>query len=313
MKISGDILRQDLNFEKGNPLSDYDATSDKFPVNGFQYIVKCVSHAIGIEGMRSVAMQHALWSKTFGHITNEDAESIVHIQDYFNPDFAAIAVRCNPITDFYTKKNLYNDSLIIVGKDHNNILGRELADLERAPIDRNYIYHFNVTTDPAKVSGVNTAGIAHIKAGTWRAYERGMHKGTRRCLREVRRIHLLRTDKAGNITMPLHIYNGYCNVHNSVTWGKPSAGCVVLQPSQKAFGVIVQSRDENYQLYKALLEQAESVPIRTLQMIHFDQFVEYVSKVLHANVVNDAAKSRAQMYLSYLNGYDYVSYMNKAA
>lgn len=178
--------------------------------------------------------------------------------------FTTLVVRMNPITDFYVRtKHAFNDFLVFI---------------VNAPDPRVVI--LPCTADPAvfKKPYPNPTGIAHIHEGAYQSYWRGTHRESwRTALVQMDYLHLVRTDHNGNPNMlepwnsqsqEVKIYldkNAKCNVHNSMSKNKPSAGCVVYR-SWGAMGRF----DKNFRQVKGIIKSAPSEPMRTVIVTQFE-------------------------------------------
>jgi len=164
-----------------------------------------------------------------------------------------IGIRMNPIEEFFVPANAeesWNDYLVLITPDT--------------------IVTLPCTTDPAVVK-VNPRGIAHLNEGCWDAYVRGAHRAAWRKALVQRKapVRVTRTDSRGNVLMHEWGYFGI-NIHNAMSWTKPSAGCTVIKPD-RVFGL----KDKNYSTFRRMLIDAPSRDSRTYTLINLEQLKGY--------------------------------------
>ncbi|MAT39251.1 MAG: hypothetical protein CL946_06580 [Ectothiorhodospiraceae bacterium] len=190
--------------------------------------------------------KHLYWSQNNNRISGNpawDAEGL-----------NVIGIRCNPLEDFFmptrTGKEEWNDALVL--------------------IEGTRIEVFACTTDPAVVR-VNPIGIAHLNEGCWDSYVRGNHRSAWRKALVQRKgpVRVTRTDSRGNVKMHEWGYFGI-NVHNAMSWRKPSAGCTVIKPDR-----IMGLKDKAYIRFRDMLMNAPSRNSRTYALMNRTQLRGY--------------------------------------
>lgn len=172
-----------------------------------------------------------------------------------------LGIRMNSINSFYVRgREDWNDFLILVDYTGSTNADRHVGAVCILPC----------TVDPAVVN-VNPKGIAHLSEGCWDSYIRGKHKGRKALIQRTNPVRVTRTDNTGKVLMHEWGYFGI-NIHNAQAWNRPSAGCTVIKPDRKLFGL---ANDRNYQVFAGIVYRSQSVDSRTYTLMSINQFRSY--------------------------------------